>query len=73
MIGLLIGTMGLPAALATVSVLAAVAAGPSLSVAPERDALTDRVGDAFDAGRAWAVAGLTPATITHDQELTSPS
>lgn len=64
-IGLLIGAMGLPAALATVSVLAALAAGLSLSVAPERDALSDRAADALDAGRAWAVAGLTPAVVRY--------
>jgi MFS family permease len=60
-IGLLVGAFGLPTALATVSALAAVAAALSLSVAPERAALAQRVSAAVDAGRVRAVAGLTPA------------
>jgi MFS family permease len=62
-IGLLVGAVGLPTALATVSALAAVAAGLSLSIAPERSALVERVSGALDAGRERAVAGLTPAAV----------
>jgi MFS family permease len=64
-IGVLVGAVGLPTALATVSALAAVAAGLSLSVAPEREALVDRVSGALDAGRERAVAGLTPAAVRY--------
>jgi MFS family permease len=64
-IGLLVGAVGLPVALATVSALAAVAGGLSLSVSPERDAIAERVSDALDAGRERAVAGLTPAAVRY--------
>jgi hypothetical protein len=62
-IGLLVGAVGLPAALASVSVLAALAAGLCLSVAPGREVLAGRVSDVLDAGRERAVAGLTPAVV----------
>lgn len=65
LIGLLVGGMGLPAALATVSVLAAVAAGLSLYPTPQRALLHARVTDALDAGRERAVAGLTPAAVRY--------
>ena len=64
-IGLLVGAVGLPAALASVSVLAALAAGLCLSVAPERDELAGRVSGALDASRERAVAGLTPAVVRY--------
>lgn len=62
-IGLLVGAVGLPAALASVSLLAALAGGLSLAVAPERDLLAGRVSEVIDAGRERAVAGLTPAVV----------
>ncbi len=61
LIGLLVGGVGLPAALSTVSLLAAVAGGLSLYATPQRALLHARVTDALDAGRDRAVAGLTPA------------
>lgn len=64
-IGLLVSALGLPAALASVSVLAALAGGLCLSVAPEREVLAGRVSDALDAGRERAVAGLTPAVVRY--------
>jgi len=64
-IGLLVGAVGLPAALASVSALAALAAGLCLSVAPERDVLANRMSGALDAGRDRAVAGLTPAVVRY--------
>jgi MFS family permease len=64
-IGLLVGALGLPAALASVAALAVLAAGLSLSVAPEREALAERFGNAVDAGRERAVAGLTPAVVRY--------
>ncbi len=65
LIGLLVGGVGLPSALATVSLLAAVAAGLSLYATPQRALLHARVTDALDAGRDRAVAGLTPAVIRY--------
>lgn len=62
-IGLLVGGLGLPAALATVSVLAAVAAGLSLYATPQRALLNARVSGALNTGRDRAVAGLTPAAV----------
>ena len=64
-IGLLVGVIGLPAALASVSALAALAAGLCLSVAPDRDVLANRMSGALDAGRERAVAGLTPAVVRY--------
>ncbi|MDT7581657.1 MAG: hypothetical protein QOK35_2921, partial [Pseudonocardiales bacterium] len=64
-IGLLVSAVGLPVALASVSLLAALAAGLSLSVAPERDLLAGRVSEVVDAGRERAVAGLTPAVVRY--------
>ena len=61
LIGLIVGAVGLPAALATVSLLAAVAAGLSLYATPQRALLHARLTGALDAGRERAVAGLTPA------------
>jgi MFS family permease len=60
-IGLLVGAWGLPVAMATVSVLAALAAGLSLYATPQRALLHARVAEAVAAGRGRAVAGLTPA------------
>ena len=65
LIGLLVGGVGLPAALATVSLLAAVAAGLSLYATPQRALLHARVAGALDAGRERAVAGLTPAAVRY--------
>ena len=65
LIGLLVGGVGLPSALATVSLLAAVAAGLSLYATPQRALLHARVADALDAGRERAVAGLTPAVVRY--------
>ena len=65
LIGLLVGGVGLPSALATVSLLAAVAAGLSLYATPQRALLHARVTDALDAGRERAVAGLTPAVVRY--------
>ena len=64
-ISLLVGGVGLPGALATVSLLAAVAAGLSLYATPQRALLHARVADALDAGRDQAVAGLTPAVLRY--------
>ena len=60
-IGLLVGAVGLSGALATVSLLAATAAGLSLYATPQRALLHARMTHALDAGRERAVAGLTPA------------
>lgn len=60
-IGLLVGVLGLPVALATVSVLAAAAAGLSLYATPQRALLHARVAHALHTGRDAALAGLTPA------------
>jgi MFS family permease len=65
LIGLLVGGVGLPSALATVSLLAAVAAGLSLYATPQRALLHARVTAALDAGRERAVAGLTPAVVRY--------
>ena len=65
LIGLLVAGVGLPSALATVSLLAAVAAGLSLYATPQRALLHARVTDALDAGRERAVAGLTPAVVRY--------
>ena len=65
LIGLLVTGIGLPAALATVSVLAAVAAGLSLYATPQRALLHARVTGAIDVGRDRAVAGLTPAVVRY--------
>ena len=51
--------------LATVSVLAAVAAGLSLYATPQRALLHARVTDMIDSGRERAVAGLTPAVVRY--------
>ena len=64
-IGLLVSGMGLPAALATVSLLAAVAAGLSLYATPQRALLHTQVIGALDTGRDRAVAGLTPAAARY--------
>ena len=58
-ISLLVGGVGLPGALATVSLLAAVAAGLSLYATPQRALLHARVADALDAGRARTPNPLT--------------
>ena len=65
LIGLIVGGVGLPSALATVSLLAAVAAGLSLYATPQRALLHARLADALDAGREQAVAGLTPAVLRY--------
>jgi MFS family permease len=65
LIGLLVGGVGLPSAMATVSLLATVAAGLSLYATPQRALLHARVTDALDAGRERAVAGLTPAVVRY--------
>jgi len=65
LIGLLVGGVGLPAALATVSLLAAVAAALSLYATPQRALLHARLAGALDAGRDRAVAGLTPAAVRY--------
>jgi hypothetical protein len=62
---LLVGALGLPAALASVSVLAALAGVLCLSVAPEREVIAGRVSDALGSGRERAVAGLTPAVVRY--------
>jgi MFS family permease len=62
-IGVLVGALGLPVALATVSVLAATAAGLSLYATPQRALLHARVSHAVAAGRERAVAGLAPAAV----------
>jgi predicted MFS family arabinose efflux permease len=64
-IGLLVAGVGLPVALATVSLLAAVAAGLSLYATPQRVLLYARVADALDAGRDQAVAGLAPTVLRY--------
>ena len=64
-IGLLVSGVGLPVALATVSLLAAVAAGLSLYATPQRALLHARVTGALDAGRDRAVAGLAPAAVRY--------
>lgn len=64
-IGLLVGVLGLPVALSTVSVLAAAAAGLSLYATPQRALLLARVADAVHAGQERAVAGLTPAAVRY--------
>ena len=65
LIGLLVGGVGLPAALLTVSLLAAVAAALSLYATPQRALLHARMAGALDAGRDRAVAGLTPAAVRY--------
>ena len=65
LIGLIVGAVGLPAALATVSLLAAVAAGLSLYATPQRALLHARLTGALDAGRERAVAGLAPAVLRY--------
>lgn len=65
LIGLLVGGVGLPAALTTVSLLAAVAGGLSLYATPQRALVHARVTGALDAGRERAVAGLTPAVVRY--------
>jgi MFS family permease len=65
LIGLLVGGVGLPAALATVSLLAAVAAALSLYATPQRALLHARVTGALNVGRERAVAGLAPAAVRY--------
>jgi len=65
LIGLIVGAVGLPTALATVSLLPAVAAGLSLYATPQRALLHARLTGALDAGRERAVAGLTPAVLRY--------
>ena len=65
LIGLIVGAVGLPAALATVSLLAAVAAALSLYATPQRALLHARLTGALDAGRERAVAGLAPAVLRY--------
>jgi MFS family permease len=64
-IGLLVTVLGLPAALATVSVLAGCAAGLSLYATPQRALLHARVSGALQVGRDRAVAGLAPAAARY--------
>ena len=63
LIGVLVGALGLPVALATVSLLAAVAAGLSLYATPQRALLHARVSDALHHGRDAAAAGLAAARV----------
>ncbi len=65
LIGLLVGGVGLPAALLTVSLLAAVAAGLSLYATPQRALLHARLTGALGVGRERAVAGLAPAAARY--------
>jgi hypothetical protein len=65
LIGLIVGGVGLPAALATVSLLAAVAAGLSLYATPQRALLHARLADALDVGAEQTVPGLHPAAARH--------
>jgi predicted MFS family arabinose efflux permease len=69
LIGLLVGGVGLPTALTTVSLLAAIAAGLSLYATPQRALLNARVTGALDVGRERAVAGLTPAVIRYGPSM----
>jgi len=65
LIGLLVGLAGHPAALASVSLLAAVAAGLSLYATPQRALLHARLADALDVGAEQTVPGLNPAAARH--------
>jgi hypothetical protein len=65
LIGLIVGGVGLPAALATVSLLAAVAAGLSLYATPQRALLHARLADALDVGAEQTVPGLHPAAARY--------
>jgi MFS family permease len=69
LIGLLVGGVGLPAALTTVSLLAAVAGALSLYATPQRALVHARVAGALDAGRERAVAGLTPAVVRYGPSM----
>jgi hypothetical protein len=69
LIGLLVGGVGLPAALTTVSLLAAVAGALSLYATPQRALVHARVAGALDAGRERAVAGLTPAVARYGPSM----
>ncbi|MDT0350150.1 MFS transporter [Pseudonocardia charpentierae] len=69
LIGLLVGGVGLPAALTTVSLLAAVAGALSLYATPQRALVHARVAGALDAGRERAVAGLAPAVVRYGPSM----